>query len=190
MIIVGASKRLRRKKIPMILNQVGLTARAKAYPSQLSGGEKQRVAIARAIINNPSILVADEPTGNLDPETAREIMQLLDDINKNGTTVIVATHAKDIVDAMKNILMFETGNRVALVSHSTALTCLLSAWCEIGHNYDDEIILSYGDETIVDGHWTAPMVYKVVFDGTPDLLTNEVLTMIYKGDSFLKGSEK
>ena len=72
---------------------------------------------------------------------------------------------KRIVAAMKNILMFETGNRVALVSHSTALTCLLSAWCEVGHNYDDEIILSYGDETIVDGHWTAPMVYKVVFDG-------------------------
>ena len=72
---------------------------------------------------------------------------------------------KRMIEAMKNILMFETGNRVVLVSHSTALTCLLSAWCEIGHNYDDEIILSYGDETIVDGHWTAPMVYKVVFDG-------------------------
>lgn len=72
---------------------------------------------------------------------------------------------KRIVEAMKNVLMFETGNRVALVSHSTALTCLLSAWCEVGHNYDDEIILSYGEETIVDGHWTAPMVYKVVFDG-------------------------
>ena len=72
---------------------------------------------------------------------------------------------KRMVEAMKNILMFETGNRVALVSHSTALTCLLSAWCEVGHNYDDEIILSYGDETIVDGHWTAQMVYKVVFDG-------------------------
>ena len=72
---------------------------------------------------------------------------------------------KRMVEAMKNILMFETGNRVALVSHSTALTCLLSAWCEVGHNYDDEIILSYGEETIVDGHWNAPMVYKVIFDG-------------------------
>lgn len=72
---------------------------------------------------------------------------------------------KRIVEAMKNILMFENGNRVAVVSHSTALTCLLSSWCEIGHNYDDEIILSYNDETIVDGHWTAPMVYKVTFDG-------------------------
>ena len=72
---------------------------------------------------------------------------------------------KRMVDAMKNILMFETGNRVAVVGHSTALTCLMSAWCEIGHNYDDEIILSYGDETIIDGHFSAPMVFKVVFDG-------------------------
>lgn len=72
---------------------------------------------------------------------------------------------KRIVEAMKNILMFETGNRVAVVSHSTVLTCLLSAWCEMGHNYDDEIILSYGEETIVDGHWSAPMVFKVTFDG-------------------------
>lgn len=72
---------------------------------------------------------------------------------------------KRIVEAIKNILMFENGNKVAVVSHATALTCLLSAWCEMGHNYDDEIILSYGDETLVDGHWTAPMVYKVVFDG-------------------------
>ena len=72
---------------------------------------------------------------------------------------------KRVVDAMKNILMFETGNRVAVIGHSTALTCLMSAWCEIGHNYDDEIILSYGDETIIDGHFSAPMVFKVVFDG-------------------------
>lgn len=113
MIIVGASKRLRRKKIPMILNQVGLSARAKAFPSQLSGGEKQRVAIARAIINNPSVLVADEPTGNLDPETAHEIMQLLDDINKNGTTVVVATHAKEIVDDMqRRVIAIENGSIV------------------------------------------------------------------------------
>lgn len=110
MTIVGASKRLKRKKIPAILNQVGLQNRAKAYPSQLSGGEKQRVAIARAIINNPSILVADEPTGNLDPETANEIMSLLDEINKRGTTVIVATHAKEIVDSMqKRVIAIDNG---------------------------------------------------------------------------------
>lgn len=72
---------------------------------------------------------------------------------------------KRMVEAMKNILMFESGNKVAVVSHSTALTCLLSAWCDIGYNYDGEIILSYNEETIVDGRWTAPMVIKVTFDG-------------------------
>ncbi len=72
---------------------------------------------------------------------------------------------KRMVAAMKNILMFETGNRVAVVSHSTALTCLLSAWCETGRNYNDEIILSYNGESIIDGSFTAPMIFKVVFDG-------------------------
>ena len=84
---------------------------------------------------------------------------------------------KRIVDAMKNILMFETGNRVAVIGHSTALTCLMSAWCEIGHNYDDEIILSYGDETIVDGHFSAPMVFKVIFDGM-NVISLEYLNII------------
>ena len=101
MIIVGASRSQRRKRVPDVLNLVGLADRANAYPDQLSGGEKQRVAIARAIINNPVMLVADEPTGNLDPDNAWEIMRVLDEINKRGTTVIVATHAKDIVDKMK-----------------------------------------------------------------------------------------
>lgn len=72
---------------------------------------------------------------------------------------------KRMTEAMKNILMFESENRVAVVTHSTALTCLLSAWCESGRNYDDEIILSYNGETIIDGHFTTPMVFKVVFDG-------------------------
>ena len=84
---------------------------------------------------------------------------------------------KRIVDAMKNILMFETGNRVAVIGHSTALTCLMSAWCEIGHNYDDEIILSYGEETIVDGHFSAPMVFKVVFDGM-NVISLEYLNIV------------
>ena len=84
---------------------------------------------------------------------------------------------KRIVEAMKNILMFETGNRVAVVSHSTALTCLLGAWCEIGHNYNDEIILSYGDETIIDGHFSAPMVFKVVFDGM-NVISLEYLNIV------------
>lgn len=113
MIVVGTPKRVRRKKIPNILSQVGLAGRAKAYPSQLSGGEKQRVAIARAIVNNPGVLIADEPTGNLDPETAWEIMALLEEINHKGTTVIVATHAKDIVDSMKKrVIAIENGTIV------------------------------------------------------------------------------
>lgn len=72
---------------------------------------------------------------------------------------------KRIVDAVKNVLMFEAGNRVVVVSHRFALTCLLSAWCEQGRNYDDDIILTYKDETIIDGNWPSPMVVKVIFDG-------------------------
>lgn len=113
MIVVGTPKKTRRKRIPEILNQVGLSERAKAYPAQLSGGEKQRVAIARAIANNPKLLVADEPTGNLDPETANGIMAVLEDINKRGTTMIIATHAKDIVDKMqKRVIAIEDGSIV------------------------------------------------------------------------------
>lgn len=72
---------------------------------------------------------------------------------------------KRMSDAVKNILMFEAGNRVVVVSHSTAIMAMLSAWCELGHNYDEDVILTYGDETIIDGHFTAPMVFKIVFDG-------------------------
>ena len=81
------------------------------YPNELSGGEQQRVALARALVNNPSMLIADEPTGNLDPETAWDIMTLLSDINARGTTVVVATHAKDIVNKMKKrVIQIEEGN--------------------------------------------------------------------------------
>lgn len=94
----------------MLLSLVGLSNKAKVYPHELSGGEQQRVALARALVNNPSMIIADEPTGNLDPETAWEIMNLLNDINMRGTTVVVATHAKDIVDAMnKRVIKLEEG---------------------------------------------------------------------------------
>ena len=99
--IVKASNREIRRTVPQILSVVGLAKKARAYPNQLSGGEQQRCALARAIINRPPLLLCDEPTGNLDPETAWEIMYLLEDINASGTTVVVATHAKDIVDGMR-----------------------------------------------------------------------------------------
>jgi cell division transport system ATP-binding protein len=99
--IVGAHPKEIRRRVPMILGMVNLSKRASSFPDQLSGGEHQRVAIARAIINNPPVLIADEPTGNLDPDTANEIMKVLLNINARGTTVLMATHAKDIVDMMK-----------------------------------------------------------------------------------------
>lgn len=99
--IIGAHPKEVRRKVPVILSLVGLSSKAKMYPNELSGGEQQRVSIARAIINNPHILIADEPTGNLDPETSWEIMKLLRQINRRGTTILMATHARDIVDLMK-----------------------------------------------------------------------------------------
>jgi len=108
--VTEAGGREIRRNVPAVLAMVGLGRKAKAYPDQLSGGEKQRTALARAIVNKPPILIADEPTGNLDPDTAWEIMNLLDDINLRGTTVVVATHAKDIVDKMqKRVITIKNG---------------------------------------------------------------------------------
>ena len=99
--VVNASKKEIRRQVPAVLNQVGLSHKAKVFPKELSGGEQQRVSLARALVNNPSILIADEPTGNLNPSTAMEIMELFESINAMGTTIIMATHSKDIVDSMK-----------------------------------------------------------------------------------------
>ena len=108
--IIGASNKEIRRNVPGVLSMVGLSHKAKMYPSQLSGGEQQRVAIARAIVNNPVVLIADEPTGNLDPDTAMEIMNILEDINRRGTTVVMATHAENIVNKMqKRVIVVEKG---------------------------------------------------------------------------------
>ncbi|MBQ1421380.1 MAG: cell division ATP-binding protein FtsE [Firmicutes bacterium] len=99
-----------RKQVPQILSLVGLSDKADKYPNELAGGEQQRVAIARAIVNNPHVLIADEPTGNLDPATAWGIMDLLNQINLRGTTVLMVTHAKDIVNNMdKRIIAIDKG---------------------------------------------------------------------------------
>jgi len=111
--IVGAPYKEIRKNVPAVLSLVGLAHKAKMYPKQLSGGEQQRVAIARAIVNNPMVLIADEPTGNLDPDTAAEIMDILEDINRRGTTIIMATHAESIVNRMqKRVIVIEKGTIV------------------------------------------------------------------------------
>lgn len=108
--VVEAPQREIKKKVPVVLSLVGLANKYKAFPHELSGGEQQRVSLARAIVNNPSILIADEPTGNLDPETAMDIMDTLNDINHAGTTIVMATHAKDIVDEMKKrVIAIEKG---------------------------------------------------------------------------------
>ena len=99
--VIGVPGRTIKEAVPRMLKLVGLSSKYKAFPHQLSGGEQQRVAIARALINQPAVLLADEPTGNLDPQNAMEIMKLLEEINRRGTTVIVVTHSRELVNMMK-----------------------------------------------------------------------------------------
>ena len=108
--VVHSTRRTINRQVPQMLSVMGIEDKAKNFPQELSAGEQQRVAIARAIINNPKILIADEPTGNLDPDTAWEIMQLIELVNKRGTTVVMVTHAKDIVNRMnKRVIVIDKG---------------------------------------------------------------------------------
>ena len=108
--VIGESNRSIKKNVPSMLSMVGLAAKYRSYPRQLSGGEQQRFAIARALINEPKILLADEPTGNLDNHNAWEIMKLLEEINSRGTTVVVVTHNLEIVKAMnKRVITMKKG---------------------------------------------------------------------------------
>ena len=112
--VIEAPTRVLKKKVPAALSLVGLAQKYKSYPKELSGGEQQRVAIARAIVNEPSILLADEPTGNLDPANSWEIMKLLEEANQRGTTVVVVTHNHEIVSAMKKrVITMQKGNIVS-----------------------------------------------------------------------------
>ena len=111
---VGASPREIRKRIPYVLDLVGLARKEDRYPTELSGGEQQRVAIARALVNNPKMIIADEPTGNLDPGRSLEIMMLLEKINELGTTMLVVTHEKELVNRFsKRVIAIENGRIIS-----------------------------------------------------------------------------
>jgi len=108
--VIGRSRHVIRTQVPEVLKLVGLDDKMESYPDELSGGEQQRVSIARAFVNRPPLLLADEPTGNLDPATSLGIMSLLNRINKTGTTVLVATHDREMVDSMrKRVIALENG---------------------------------------------------------------------------------
>lgn len=108
--VIETPTRFIGRQVPAMLTMVGLGDKYKSFPKELSGGEQQRVAIARALVNNPSILLADEPTGNLDPKNSMEIMNLLEEVNKRGTTVVVVTHNREIVNLMqKRVITLKKG---------------------------------------------------------------------------------
>ncbi|MDR0518506.1 MAG: cell division ATP-binding protein FtsE [Clostridiales Family XIII bacterium] len=139
--IVGRTRRSIRRQVPQMLDLVGISAEADKFPNQISIGEQQRVAIARAIVNNPSILIADEPTGNLDPETGWEIMRLLEQINRRGTTVIMVTHSSEIVNAMgKRVIAIRDGR----IERDEADGMYM-------HDYYDDYADEYADETVAEG---------------------------------------
>ena len=112
--VTGSSTRLTRRRVPYILGLVGLSQKARSFPHELSGGEQQRTALARALVNNPSLIIADEPTGNIDPQMSLEIVELLNEINRRGTTILMVTHEIELVKSFnKRIITLHSGNVVS-----------------------------------------------------------------------------
>ena len=151
--VVGIPKKNLAQSVRLVLNVVGLKDKADAYPQELSGGEQQRVAIARAMVNNPKLIVADEPTGNLDPETSESIMALLLEINKSGTTVIVCTHDSNMVDRMKKRVIEVEGGRIVRDEYASSYSSEEESapapisgkqLREAGYDLPEEV--SFGDE--------------------------------------------
>ncbi|MEG2038279.1 MAG: cell division ATP-binding protein FtsE [Oscillospiraceae bacterium] len=118
--VTNVPTRIIRKRVPYILSLVGLTSKAKSLPEHISGGEQQRVALARALVNNPTLLIADEPTGNIDPELSFEIMQLLSEINRCGTTVVMVTHDHELVRQFPNRIITIEGGRITFDGRNDA----------------------------------------------------------------------
>lgn len=142
--IIGASRRSIRRRVPIVLSIVGLRDKARALPRQLSGGEQQRVAVARAMVNNPLLILADEPTGNLDPASSEALLALLEQINQSGTTVIVCTHDRDLVDRMKRrVLEIQDGNLVRDDRSSGYMTKQTKDW---GPEETDESVSENDEE--------------------------------------------
>lgn len=148
--VTGSSKSEIRRKVPEIIHLVGLSEKIDSYPDELSGGEQQRVSIARAFVNHPPLLIADEPTGNLDPETSTGIMDLLSRINRTGTTVVVATHDVVIVDAMRRrVVQLEKGRIVRDQARA---------------QYDDQVAQDIGLSEARGNTGSLPVVEKTSYD--------------------------
>jgi cell division transport system ATP-binding protein len=153
--VIGEGRQAIRKKVPEILRLVGLSTKLHSYPDQLSGGEQQRVSIARAFVNHPPLLLADEPTGNLDPETSIGIMQLIYRINRTGTTVVVATHDREMVDKMRRRVIELSEGRIIRDDESGFYRPDEST-AEFAMNLREE--MGYGKETVIRTKPSEPLI--------------------------------
>ncbi len=164
--VIGAKPKAVKKRVNYILGLVGLKEKAHCRPAELSGGEQQRVSLARALVNNPSIIIADEPTGNIDPEMSFEIIELLNEINKQGTTIIVVTHEHDLVQKFKNRVIEIQGGEVisdsGTVEEKAEVPIEISEKELLEMHSDDENITDYDENEIPSSR---KIVTEVFVDG-------------------------